>query len=243
MGTHLSLIEQLLEFETTLITEGMGLMGCTDTENYYLGQDIKLLTQTTRPAAGIALTLEVDTSTPSHEFDVEDFWESLQKIKESPVPVMLIMKCVGCRPQHECVLGDGMAKELVSCGSAGLVTDGGVRDIGQIERAGYSVFVSGSVSNHCTMIYKFTEEPLTISGVTIKNGDLIHGDSDGITIIPQQYHHGIIQACIVARDFETKVHTFWRRSDKTVKQKRKFVKKMVAERNENYKSVMKKFET
>ena len=243
MVTVLSLIEQLLEFETPLITEGMALMGCTDSEKLYLGQEIKLRTQLSEPAAGIALTFEVDTSTPGHKVDMEDYWESLQMIKDSPVPVMLIMKCVGSRPQHECVLGDGMAKQYAACGSAGLVTDGAIRDIRQIERAGYSVFASGSVSNHCSMVYKFAKKPVIISGVAIQNGDLIHGDSDGVTIVPKQYHNGIVNACIVSRDFETKVHTFWRRSDKTIEQKREFVMKMVAERIENYKSVMEKPES
>ena len=243
MESDLSLIEQLLEFETPLITEAMALMGCTDSEQLYFGQEIKLQTQLSEPAAGIALTFEVDTSTPGNKADMEDFWKSLQMIKDSPVPVMLIMKCVGRRPQHECVLGDGMAKQFAACGSAGVITDGAIRDIRHIERAGYSVFAPGSTSNHCSMVYKLAKEPVTISGVTIKNGDLIHGDSDGITIVPKQYHNGIVNACILSRDFETKVHTFWRRSDKTIVQKREFVMKMVAERIENYKSIIEKPES
>jgi 4-hydroxy-4-methyl-2-oxoglutarate aldolase len=238
MQTDLALVEQLLEFETPLITEAMVLMGCTDSEKLYFGQELQLQTKLSNPVCGIALILEVDTSTPGHVFKLDDYWESLQMIKDSPVPIMMVMKCVGARPQHECALGDGMAKTLVASGSAGLVTDGAVRDIGQIERAGYSVFSFGTISNHCSMIYRFAKEPVTLAGVTIKNGDLIHGDSDGLTTIPQEFHHGIVNACIATRDFETKVHTFWRRSDQSIEAKREFAIKMAAERDENYESMM-----
>ena len=146
MATDLSLIEQLLEFETPLIAEGMALLGCTDSERFYFGKEIRLQTQLSVNAAGIALTFEVDTSTPGHKADMEDFWESLQVMEDSSVPVMVVMKCVGSRPEHECVLGDGMAKQLAACGSAGIVTDGAIRDIRQIDRAGYSVFAITSIT-------------------------------------------------------------------------------------------------
>ena len=239
MKPDLALIEQLLEFETPLITEGMVMMGCTESEKLYLGQEIQLQTKLSNPVCGIALTLEVDTSTPGHVFEVDDYWESLQMTKDSPVPIIMVMKCVGSRPQHECALGDGMAKSLVAVGSAGLVTDGAVRDIGQIERAGYSVFAPATISNHCSMIYRFAKDPVTLAGMTIQNGDLIHGDSDGITTIPQEYHHGLVNACIATRDFETKVHTFWRRSDQSLKAKREFAIKMAVERDQYYQSLMK----
>jgi 4-hydroxy-4-methyl-2-oxoglutarate aldolase len=242
MDTILSLIEQLREFETPLITEGMGLMGCTDSENHYLGREIKLLTQFSTPVVGIAMVFVVDTSTPGHKADMEDYWRALQIIEDSPVPQIAVMKSTGSRLQHECVLGDGMAKTLKACGSAGLITDGGIRDIRQIDRAGYPVFASGAVANHSSMVYKLSQEPVSISGISIKNGDLVHGNSDGITIIPQQYHRGIVSACIASRDFETKVHTFWRRTEKTLAQKRTFVMQMVEERIKNFKSLMEKIE-
>jgi 4-hydroxy-4-methyl-2-oxoglutarate aldolase len=240
--TLLSLIEQLREFEAPLITEGMGLMGCTDSENHYLGREIKLLTQFSTPVVGIALVLLVDTSTPGHKADMEDYWRALQIVEDSPVPQIVVMKSTGSRLQHECVLGDGMAKTFKASGSAGLITDGGIRDVRQIDRAGYPVFASGVVANHSSMLYKLSQEPVSISGISIKNRDLIHGDSDGVTIIPQQYHRGIVSACIASRDFETKVHTFWRRTDKTLVQKRAFVMQMVEERIKNFKSLMEKIE-
>jgi regulator of RNase E activity RraA len=238
----LSLIEQLREFEAALITEGMGLMGCTDSENHYLGREIKLLTQFSTPVVGIAVVLEVDTSSPGHKADMDDYWKALQIIEESSVPQIVVMKSTGSRSQHECVLGDGMAKTLKACGSAGVITDGGIRDVRQVDRAGYPVFASGVVANHSSMVYKLSQEPITISGVSIKNGTLIHGDCDGVTIIPQQYHRGIVNACIASRDFETKVHTFWRRTDKTLTQKRAFVMHMVEERNKYFNSLMEKIE-
>lgn len=240
MGVELSLIEQLCEFETALIAEGMGVMGCKQPEKHYLGQEIKLVTQLSEPTVGAAMLLTADTSTPGHGVDTAEYWKSLDMIRASNLPIMLIVKCIGSRPQHECVLGDGMAKMLKTCGSSGIITDGAARDVRQIDKAGYHVFATGTVADHASIIYKLSPEPVSISGITIKNGDLVHGDSDGVVVIPEEYHHGIVNACIAARDFETKVHTYWRQTDKTISEKKTYVMKMVEQRDEYYKTLMAK---
>ena len=88
------------------------------------------------------------------------------------------------------------------------------------------------------MIYKLSQDPVCISGVTFTNGDLIHADSDGILLIPRELHDGIIEACILTRDFETRVHVFWRRSDKTAKEKQDYAIKMAKEHHSRCKSLL-----
>lgn len=231
-----ALIEQLHEFETPLVAEGMGVLGCKDPENYYVGDDVRLFTQISQPMVGVALTITADTSTPGNQPDADGLWEGFSGIEQSSLPVVVVMKTVGSRPHHECVLGDGMAKVLKSVGSCGLLTSGGVRDIAQINKVGYTVFGSGTVGNHVSLIYRISDQPLELSGVTFSNGDLIHGDADGIVKVPESYHSSIVEACILTRDFETRVHTFWRRSDKTIQEKRDFATRLSKQLHEKVSS-------
>ena len=232
----LALIEQLQEFETPLVAEGMGALGCKDPENYYVGDDVRLFTQIAQPMVGVALAMTADTSTPGNQPDADGLWEGFARIEKSSLPVVVVMKTVGSRPHHECVLGDGMAKILQASGSCGLVTNGGVRDISQINKVGYSVFGSGAVGTHVPLMYRISDQPLELSGVTFSNGDLIHGDADGIVKVPESYHASIVEACILTRDFETRVHTFWRRSDKTIQEKRDFATRLSKELHEKCQS-------
>lgn len=218
-----SLVEQLQEFESALITEAMGAMGCPNPEAYYVGRDVKLLTTMNEPLAGVALTMTCDTSTPGLTPDASGLWESYALMQKSPVPTVVIMKAVGLRPLHEAVLGDGMAKMMKSFGACGMVSDGGARDIERINRVGFTVFAAGTVSNHVPPIYRVSREPVELSGVSFRTGDLVFGDRDGVIVVPERYHPGIVEACILSRDAETRVHTFWRRTDKTIAEKREFV--------------------
>jgi 4-hydroxy-4-methyl-2-oxoglutarate aldolase len=222
MEINLALLEQLCEFETALVSEGMGALGCPNPESHYMGDDVRLLTHISAPLAGIALTMTADTSTPGNTADAGDFWKTCEKSFQMKVPTILVVKTIGGRPRHECVLGDGMAKLLKSCGSIGLITDGGARDIAQINKTGYVVFGSGNVVNHVAVKLKISEDPITISGVSVSNGDVMHADADGVLVVPSMYHKGIIEASILSREFETRVHAFWRRSDIAIAEKREF---------------------
>ena len=227
-----ALIEQLQEFETALIAESMGAMGCPDPERYYTGSDIKLLTNTGGLVAGVAFTLEADTSTPGITPEMEDYWDCVERITQSKEPVLVVMKAVGSRPGHECLCGDGMCKILLASGSVGIVADGPVRDVQGINRIGFAIFATGTVTNHGNMVYRWSTGPIDLSGISVSQGDLLAGDRDGIVKIPKRYHAGIVEACIISRDFETRAHTFWRRSDKTPKEKREYVTGLALERDE-----------
>lgn len=227
-----ALVEQLREFETALVAEAMAALGCAEPQRYYSGDDIKLLTKLTEPMVGAALTLTADTSTPGNQADTNDLWASYDLMEAARVPVVVIIQAVGGRRRHECILGDGMAKTLKASGSCGLVTDGGARDIERIDQVGYAVFGSGFVPNHVQLIYKLSEEPVEVSGVRFRTCDLVHGDADGVLIIPPEYHKLIVEACILCRDTETRVHTFLRRTDKRPAEKRDFTKLVFERRDE-----------
>lgn len=223
MAIDLALLEQLCEFETALVSEGMAALGCTNPEAYYMGDDVRLLTQINSPLVGIAIAMTADTSTPGKTPDMADYWKVCEQSAKMKLPTIITVQTIGSRPRHECVLGDGMAKTLKSSGSIGIITDGGARDIAQINKVGYVVFGSGAVVDHGPLVMHIANEPITISGVSISNGDLIHADADGVIVVPSTYHSGIVEACILSREFETRVHTFLRRSDKTVAEKQAFV--------------------
>jgi len=85
-------------------------------------------------------------------------------------------------------MGDGMAKTFKTNNCCGLVSDGGSRDLERINKVGFTVFGSGTVTNHAELIYRLAKEPIVISGVTFSNGTLLCGDRDGILAIPQECH-------------------------------------------------------
>lgn len=239
MNVERALIEQLHEFETPVVSEALAALGCAHTERYYMGRDISLLTRVPQPMVGVALTLEVDTSSPDRDADTGDLIGVMEQINQSSCPVVIVAKTNGTRPQHECVIGDGMAKKFRSVGSSGFVTDGGARDIAGMTRECYPVFGAGMATNHATFVIKRKRRPVEISGVTISDGTLIHGDENGIQIVPHEFHHALVEACLLTVEGELRSHTFGRRSDKTLAERGGFSARLKEERSARCRKLMK----
>ena len=85
-------------------------------------------------------------------------------------------------------------------GIAGLVINGGVRDVGPIGRRGFPVF-SRSVCMRATVKETpgLINHPIVCGGVLVRPGDLVVGDDDGVVVVRREQAETILSAAI-ARD-------------------------------------------
>src|ERR1019366_3898072 len=169
-----SILQQLADFDTALVANTIGYVDATPVHEYYLGRTIASLTPTLGPTVGVAVTCEMDTSTPGNEADVDPFYEQVRAIERMAEPVVWVVKAVGSRPDHECVLGDGMAKLLHSAGCVGIVTDGGVRDVEGLLTVPFAAYARGRTIHHCAYRFPRVNQPVEIGGGTIRPGDVMH---------------------------------------------------------------------
>lgn len=95
---------------------------------------------------------------------------------------------VVCQPHnHEVALmGELSAQTLAARGVLGYVVDGGSRDTELVLRQGFPVFCSFLTPADivCRWIPDAYGEPIDIGGVSIRTGDYLLGDRDGVVIIP-----------------------------------------------------------
>ncbi len=84
--------------------------------------------------------------------------------------------------------GDILNTAAITCGLAGLVIDGGVRDSSNLAEMDLPVFSNGICIRGTIKDYDgtaWTKQPVQMGKVIINNGDLIVGDADGVVAIPQ----------------------------------------------------------
>ncbi|MGW5151503.1 4-carboxy-4-hydroxy-2-oxoadipate aldolase/oxaloacetate decarboxylase [Rhodococcus koreensis] len=104
--------------------------------------------------------------------------------------------------------GEILSEAARARGLSGLVIDGGVRDLGALDRVGFPVFSS-------SICIKGTVKdpdgpgrlggPIRIGDVRIERGDLIVGDEDGVVAIPRQRWPEVLESSREREDKESKV--------------------------------------
>ncbi|KLK92772.1 methyltransferase [Microvirga vignae] len=96
---------------------------------------------------------------------------------------------VVCQPQDDvrALMGELSAETLKLRGVRGYIVDGGCRDTGFIEAAGYPVFCryTTPIDIVAGWVPEAFDEPITIGNVVISPGDYILADRDGIVVIPK----------------------------------------------------------
>lgn len=81
--------------------------------------------------------------------------------------------------------GEVMAVQAVAAGVAGLVIAGGVRDTDQQRDLGFPVFsTSITVLGTAKRWPGVQGEALQLGGVTVRRGDIVVADADGVVVIP-----------------------------------------------------------
>lgn len=85
------------------------------------------------------------------------------------------------------IWGELLTTAAMARGSTGVVTDGAVRDLAQMEAMGFPVFslsLSPLDSMNRQKVVAF-DVPVEIAGVTIAPGDMVIADRDGAAVVPQ----------------------------------------------------------
>ena len=77
-----------------------------------------------------------------------------------------------------------MCSTYKAFGSVGLVTSGTGRDIEQVRALRYPVFTKGTCCSHAYCHILHIGLPVHVGGLTVNNGDLLHGDTNGVARIP-----------------------------------------------------------
>jgi regulator of RNase E activity RraA len=170
----------------------------------YVGYDVRCLIPGLGTMLGYAVTCKGDSTTEGKNVPREH-QKLYEAIAASPRPAIVVIQDDGRDRVHSCHAGEMMCTTMKRVGAIGLVSDGGLRDIHEVKAlGGFHYFGAGLVVAHGNpQIYDVGDE-VTISGVKIRPGDLLHGDENGITVIPEEIAAEVAAAAMQVRESEQK---------------------------------------
>jgi 4-hydroxy-4-methyl-2-oxoglutarate aldolase len=172
----------------------------------YVGYDIRCIYPQLPPMVGYAVTCTVDSTT---EGRVGIGFQKLYEILEAaPKPAVVVMQDVGHDRLHSCHAGEVMSTTMKRLGAIGILTDGGLRDVREVAAlGGFHYFCAGLVVSHGNPICVSVNTEVTISGMVVRPGDLLHGDENGVVLVPDQCAGEVAEAA----------HRIWTREEQTIR--------------------------
>ncbi|MGH9326560.1 MAG: RraA family protein [Terriglobia bacterium] len=134
---------------------------------------------------GYAVTAQVETMTKSGESNLDTTVELYRAVGESTKPAVVVLQEVGGHPDYATHCGEVMATTFQRLGATGLVSDCAVRDIPEVRRLGFHFFARGAVASHGHFRIVRVGLPVQIHGLVIHPQDMIHGDENGLILVPK----------------------------------------------------------
>lgn len=176
-------IEELRHIDSPTIANAIETFEIRPRVSGYVGHDIRCIFPDLPPTVGYAVTCTVDSTTEGREgIGFEALYEVLA---DAAGPTVVVMQDVGEDRLHSCHAGEVMSTRMKSLGAVGILTDGGLRDVREVnELGGFQYFCAGLVVAHGNPICVSVGDEVMISGMPVRPGDLLHGDANGIVHIP-----------------------------------------------------------
>ena len=113
--------------------------------------------------------------------------------------------------------GEILTVAAQSAGVIGLAVDGAVRDIEAIAGHEFPIFSRGLAIGSCTKErFGTLNAPIQFGGVTVRSGDIIVGDSDGLVIVDQDHADAVYEAATGRRQKEVDIMAELRRGKTTI---------------------------
>lgn len=171
---------------------------------------------------GYAVTCTADSTTEARA-DERGLLRLWAAIEAAPKPAIVVIKDIGPERSRSCHMGEVMATTAKALGATGCISDGGLRDVAEVRAlGGFQYFCPGYVVSHGNPIICDINVPVTLAGLDVHPGALLHGDMNGVLVIPDEIADRVAGEAQRVRLAEREVLDFVRAPDLTVEKLRAF---------------------
>jgi len=177
-------IAALAKFDTPTICNVIELFDVVPRNRGYMDGRIKAAFAELPPMVGFAATASFRSDAPPTGADTYGSMDQqCAKFADLPGPAIVVFQDLD-DPPIGATFGEVMCSTYRAFGSAGLITSGAGRDLEQVRALRYPVFTGSTICSHAYCHILHLAMPVHVGGLTVNNGDLLHGDLNGVARIP-----------------------------------------------------------
>lgn len=133
---------------------------------------------------GYAVTAVIGAEMPPSKNMNVSRLDWIDAIMSVPEPRILVMKDIDYPNVVGSFWGEVQGNIHKALGCVGTITDGGVRDLDEMQAMGFNAFATDVLVSHAYVHLIEVGVPVTVGGMDVKMGDILLGDQHGVVGIP-----------------------------------------------------------
>ncbi len=147
------------------------------------------------PMVGFAITVVIEPGNPEHPKNNPDAWQQYRDYVASiPDPKIVVVQDLDKPHLYGAFWGEVNSNIHKALGCVGTITDGGIRDLDEMNNAGFKALARRLCVGHAKSCPVRWNCEVEVFGRKIKPGQLIHADKHGFLVIPDEDQAGLLEA-------------------------------------------------
>jgi regulator of RNase E activity RraA len=215
-------LEALRQIDSPTISNAIERFGVRGRVEGFAGWELRCAFPELGSTVGYAVTCTADSTTESRrdERGLMRLWEAVEAAAK---PAVIVIKDIGPERSRSCHMGEVMATTAKALGAIGCISDGGLRDVSEVRAlGGFQYFCPGFVVSHGNPVICEVNVAITVDGLAVRPGDLLHGDLNGVLAIPAAIADRVAEQAMRVREAEREALDFLRKPGLTVEALRRF---------------------
>src|SRR5262245_697468 len=188
-------LELLRKYDTPTVCNVVELFDLRPRSAGYMNGRIQCCYPKLPPMVGYACTATFRSVAPPRAGNVyAGLGDQVAAFAELPGPAVVVFQDLD-DPCAAATFGEVMCTTYKAFGAAGLITSGAARDLDQVEPLHFPCFSNGAICAHGYPQIVQINVPVHVGGVMVHPVDLLHGDRNGVTTIPNEVASATARAC------------------------------------------------
>jgi len=184
-GSDIAMVDYLKGVDTPTLSNAIETLRLRPQNAGFAPLQISCLFPEFGRMVGYAVTAQVETMSATTA-DRKTFLSLYEAVMHSPKPAVVTFQEIGPQPDYAAHCGEVMATIFQRLGAIGLVSDCAVRDIPEVRALRFHYFARGAVASHAYFHIVRVGVPIQVNGLVVHPNDLLHGDENGLNVVPKE---------------------------------------------------------
>jgi 4-hydroxy-4-methyl-2-oxoglutarate aldolase len=178
------LLARLARYDSPTLSNAIETFDVRNRDEGYTSYEIQCMFPDLPAVVGFAATVGIRSHEPPlNPLEPVHLWNHVQSVEG---PRILVAQDFDDPNGSGAMWGEVQATIFKALGCLAIATDGVVRDLTEVHAMGLQLYAVGTTVSHAYAHFESAGHGVSIGGLVVRPGDLLHADRHGILLIPSE---------------------------------------------------------